>query len=78
MRKTLVLAVGCLTLAGCAAIARLECDTDWYETGRRDGILGADSQLENYAARCGGKLDRGRYAEGLQVGLGMRPRISAF
>lgn len=76
MRKAL--AAFCVVLSGCAAIAKLDCDTDWYETGRRDGRLGADSQIENYAARCDGNVDRARYAEGLQVGLAMRPRISAF
>jgi hypothetical protein len=68
-------ALALLALAGCAA---LECDTHWYETGRRDGVLGADREIESYAARCGDKLDRARYIEGLQVGLGMRPRVSAF
>jgi hypothetical protein len=72
MKKMLTLAACCMTLAGCAA---LECDTNWYETGRRDGILGADTQIENYARRCGGKLDRGRYTQGLQQGLSMRPRV---
>ena len=59
-------------LAGCAG---LDCGSDWYATGQRDGRLGADSQIESYAARCGGNVDRGRYAEGLQSGLAMRPRI---
>jgi hypothetical protein len=75
MKKALIVALYLWTLAGCAALG---CDTNWFETGRRDGILGADREIENYAARCGGKLDRARYTEGLQAGLGMRPRISAF
>ena len=75
MKKALLAALSLSTLAGCAA---LECDTDWYETGRRDGVLGADSQIENYAARCGGKVDRARYLEGVQAGLAMRPRVSSF
>ena len=75
MHKAVTAALALLALAGCAA---LECDTNWYETGRRDGILGAEREIESYAGRCGDKLDRARYAEGLQAGLGMRPRVSAF
>ena len=62
-------------VAGCAGI---DCGSDWYAVGQRDGRLGADAQIENYAARCGGNVDRGRYAEGWQSGFAMRPRISAF
>ncbi|MGH8690635.1 MAG: hypothetical protein ACREUS_06360 [Burkholderiales bacterium] len=40
--------------------------------------MGAYSQVENYAARCGGNVDRGRYAEGWESGLAMRPRIPAL
>ena len=68
MKTALILA---MTLAGCAS---LDCGTDWYATGQRDGRIGADSQIENYAARCGGNVDRGRYAEGLDSGRAMRPR----
>jgi hypothetical protein len=75
MRKTLALAAFCLAVPGCAAIAKLDCDTDWYETGRRDGRLGASSQIESYAARCGGNVDRARYEEGWQAGSAMRPRL---
>jgi hypothetical protein len=69
-----VLAIACACLAGCAT----DCGPDWFAVGQRDGRIGADSQIENYAARCGGSVDRARYAEGLQSGAAMRPRIAAF
>jgi len=69
-----VLALGCACLAGCAT----DCGPDWFAVGQRDGRMGADSQIESYAARCGGPVDRARYAEGLQSGAAMRPRIAAF
>jgi hypothetical protein len=56
-------------LAGCAA----DCGPDWYQVGERDGRLGAQSQLENYAARCGGRPDAARYAEGYRAGFAQRP-----
>ena len=70
MEKTLVLAAACLVLAGCATLA---CDTDWYETGRRDGRLGLSPQLDDYLARCGGNVDRARYTAGWKTGWNMRP-----
>ena len=72
MQKALILAAG-LTLGGCAG---LECDTDWFETGRRDGRLGASSQVDSYISRCGAaKVDRARYEEGWEEGRDMRPRL---
>jgi hypothetical protein len=70
-----VLLVIACALAGCAA---LECDTDWYETGRRDGRIGASEQADYYVARCGGKVDRKRYAEGWEVGRELRPHGPAL
>ena len=70
VRKTLVCAAGCLVLSGCATLA---CDTDWYETGRRDGRLGLSPQLDDYIARCGGNVDRARYTAGWKTGWNMRP-----
>ena len=66
----LTFAFSCLALAGCAKLA---CDTDWYETGRRDGRLGASPQIDSYVERCGDNVDRARYTEGWEVGWGMRP-----
>jgi hypothetical protein len=65
----------CLGVAGCAA---LDCGSDWYTVGRSDGRLGADSQVERYVAQCGAQVDRSRYAEGLQAGFAMRPRVPSF
>ena len=64
-----------LALSGCAA---LECDTNWFETGRRDGLLGAEAQAEYYARRCNGNVDVLRYLEGWHAGVALRPRQSAF
>lgn len=74
MKKALMLAA-CAILTGCAG---LDCGSDWYATGQRDGRIGAEHQIENYAARCGGNVDRTRYAEGWQEGWAQRPRISSF
>lgn len=75
MAKASLIAAGCAMVAGCAGV---DCGPDWYATGQRDGRLGADSQIENYAARCGTHVDRARYAEGRESGLAMRPRPTAF
>jgi len=71
MRQASRLAACCAILAGCAS----DCGSDWYAIGQRDGRLGAEPQAEIYAARCGGQVDRARYAEGWQSGFEMRPRI---
>jgi hypothetical protein len=73
--KNTALAMVCAALAGCAA---LECDTNWYETGRRDGLIGAETQVEYYSGRCDGNVDVLRYLEGWHAGTAMRPRISAM
>jgi hypothetical protein len=66
----LVIIACCLALPGCAA----DCGPDWYQVGERDGRLGAQSQVENYAARCGGaRPDAARYAEGYRAGFAQRP-----
>jgi hypothetical protein len=75
MKKALTVAMSLFALTGCAS---LDCGSDWYATGQRDGRLGADSQVENYAGRCGGNVDRARYAEGWESGWAMRPRVSSF
>ena len=60
-------------LPGCA----VNCGSDWRQVGLNDGRIGADSQLERYAAACSG-VDRARYEEGWREGFAMRPRIAAF
>jgi hypothetical protein len=59
----------CAALAGCTA----DCGQDWRQLGERDGRLGASSQLENYAARCGTRPDAERYNEGYRAGFAQRP-----
>ena len=74
----ILLTVACVTmLAGCARLEELDCGTDWYVLGRRDGILGADSQSNVYARRCGGAVDDVRYRNGWQDGFRSRPRPPA-
>jgi hypothetical protein len=65
-------------LSGCAGISTADCGSDWYAVGQRDGRLGADPQADGYAARCGGQIDRARYAEGWDSGWAMRPRLPSF
>lgn len=73
MKKTLLLALCSINLGGCA----VNCSSDWRELGLNDGRLGADSQIERYAAACPA-VDRDRYAEGWREGNAMRPRIPAL
>lgn len=73
MKNTLMLAVCCMSLGGCA----VNCGTDWREAGLNEGRLGADPQTERYAASCPG-MDRSRYVEGWREGNAMRPRIPAM
>ena len=74
MKKTAALAA-CALVTGCAGV---DCGSDWYSIGQRDGRIGAESQADGYAARCSGQVDRARYQEGLQAGLAMRPRVPSF
>ena len=69
MNKFAALAA-CALITGCAT----DCGGDWYEIGARDGRLGAD-QVESYAGRCGGQVNRERYAEGRRAGFAMRPNV---
>ena len=78
MRKALAAAACSAIMAGCAGIGAPDCGPDWYSIGQRDGRLGADSQIDGYAARCSGQVDRQRYEEGRQSGLAMRPRVPSF
>lgn len=78
MRKALLAAACGAILAGCAAIGTTDCGSDWYAIGQRDGRLGANPQIDAYAARCGGQVDRARYAEGWDAGWAMRPRVPSF
>lgn len=56
-------------LAGCAA----DCGPDWRAVGQRDGRMGAGSQAERYATRCGTPVDRTAYEQGYGEGFAQRP-----
>jgi len=66
-----LLALIALAIAGCATSA--DCGSDWRSTGERDGRLGAGSQAERYAARCGVPVDAAAYEEGYRLGFSHRP-----
>ena len=73
--KPILAAAGCVLLSsGCAS---LDCNSDWHAIGQRDGRIGAESQAGRYAMQCP-QIDRARYAEGLQAGFAMRPRVPSF
>jgi len=69
MKRLAILAL--MLLAGCAGAG--DCGPDWRSIGRRDGALGAGSQAERYAARCGTTVDTAAYDEGYRQGLAQRP-----
>ena len=77
MRLVISAAVSCLIMAGCAGLSGAECrSSDWYQIGQRDGRLGAQPQLDLYAAQCGqngARPDAARYTEGWQAGFSERP-----
>ena len=76
MKSMAMLGAAALVLQGCAAIAVDECTADSYQVGRRDGRIGAYSQADAYAQRCGtrGGFDASRYLEGWRDGWADRPK----
>lgn len=72
MKRLAILAVA--ALSGCAGTDSADCSGDWYAIGRRDGRIGAYSQAERYAKRCGVPVDVQRYEEGHRAGSAERPR----
>jgi hypothetical protein len=52
----------------------VDCASDWFEIGKRDGRIGAYSQADRYAARCGAAVDRERYEQGHRAGSAERAR----
>jgi len=66
--------LGLLALAGCAGMNSQDCGPDWFSVGRRDGRMNAGSQIERYAVRCGGPVDRARYEAGYEEGFYERPK----
>ena len=71
MRRFSIL--GLLALAACAGPNSADCGPDWFAVGQRDGRINSGSQIEHYAARCGGSVDRDRYDEGYQDSFYRRP-----
>lgn len=69
MKRLATLSV--VLLAGCATGA--DCGPDWRSVGERDGRMGAGSQAERYAARCGVPVDAAAYEEGYRQGFSLRP-----
>lgn len=69
MRRLSILAV--LVLSGCSTTA--DCGPDWFSLGQRDGRINAGPQVERYAARCSGTVDRDRYTAGYADGFSQRP-----
>jgi hypothetical protein len=72
MKRFVLLAI--VSLSGCAGAGGVDCAADWFEIGKRDGRIGAYSQADRYAARCGAALDRERYEQGHRAGSAERPR----
>lgn len=72
MRRLAILAVA--TLSGCAGAGSSDCTGDWFDIGKRDGRMGAFSQPDLYAKRCGVPVDTQRYEEGYRAGSAERPR----
>lgn len=58
--------------AGCASLGALECKSNWYALGQRDGHAGASPQV--YAQSCPGAVDLARYREGWRDGFSETPR----
>ena len=73
MRIPFVLAVTCLTLAGCVSMDASECrSANWFDLGYRDGLAGlqwtTDAIYENQCGKFGVALDAGEYRKGWQDG----------
>jgi hypothetical protein len=71
-----ILAAG--LVAGCTTPGSGDCESDWRSLGQRDGRIGASSQVERYAAKCGKAADEAAYAEGYREGFARRPYIPSF
>ena len=76
MRRLAMLVV--LLSAGCTVPGSRDCETDWTSLGQRDGRLGAGSQAERYAAKCGKPVDAAAYDEGYRQGASQRPHVPSF
>jgi hypothetical protein len=68
MKSTVVLLL--LVVAGCASA--IDCGSDWFAIGQRDGRMNALNQTARYSAQCSG-MDSARYNEGYRDGFSQRP-----
>lgn len=76
MRRLAMLVV--LLSAGCTVPGSRDCETDRGSLGQRDGRLGAGSQAERYAARCGKPVDTAAYEAGYRQRFSHRPYVPSF
>jgi hypothetical protein len=73
MPRTFLLAVACLALvAGCAGVYALDCKSNWYAVGQRDGLERLSPQDDLHTLSCPGGVDTARYREGWRDGLARR------
>lgn len=67
-----ILLAAIAVLAGCAGLDAAQCrGADWQRMGERDGLMGLQPQIEQYAVQCqahGVGADTARYAEGWRTG----------
>lgn len=61
-----------LALAGCAGLDAAQCrGANWQQLGERDGLMGLQPQIEQYAAQCaahGVTPQAASYAQGWRSG----------
>jgi len=76
MRRLAMLVV--ILMTGCTVPGSRDCETDWTSLGQRDGRLGAGSQAERYAAKCGKPVDTAAYDAGYREGSSHRPHVPSF
>jgi hypothetical protein len=73
MPLTSLLAAACLALvASCAGVDALDCKSNWYAIGQRDGLERVSPQDDLHALSCPGSVDTARYREGWRDGLARR------
>jgi hypothetical protein len=71
--KTSIAVLALLLIGGCASLTSVDCTTDAYSLGARDGRLGATPQADLYAQRCGTAPDWEKYNAGWAAGRAQRP-----
>lgn len=74
LQRSLVFALFAAT-AGCAGLGTLDCKSNWYAVGQRDGRLHVSPQDDFYALSCPGAVDVARYRQGWRDGFSETPRL---